>query len=207
MARQQVAESCLSYLQMELMRLALGPDPDKASTSQLQNASRIVESIGFSVGVRLAERYTKDRPRFADTLEIIKFICKDFWVEVFRKQIDKLQTNNRVSGKGREGGRAFGPEGAQPARTLFPSTPAPSAHASQGVYMLQDNSHPILTRCSPSADRVASATQLAAVYAKFPAGLIRGALSGLGVLASVSSEVSEVPKCQFTIKIQPAEKT
>ena len=57
---------------------------------------RSVEAIGFQVGARLVERYTRDLPRFADTLEIIKFICKDFWVEVYRKQIDKLQTNNRV---------------------------------------------------------------------------------------------------------------
>ncbi|KAL3917625.1 MAG: hypothetical protein SGPRY_006331, partial [Prymnesium sp.] len=49
------------------------------------------------VGQRLAERYTKDAPRFAETIDIIKFICKDFWHEVYRKQIDKLQTNNRVS--------------------------------------------------------------------------------------------------------------
>ena len=48
------------------------------------------------MGVRLIERYTRERPRFADTLEIIKFICKDFWFEIYRKQIDKLQTNNRV---------------------------------------------------------------------------------------------------------------
>jgi hypothetical protein len=70
--------------------------------------------------------------------------------------------------------------------------------------MLQDNSHPILARCSPSASRVGVAKQMAAVHAKFPAGLIRGALAGLGVVASVSAEVSEVPRCQFTIKIQTA---
>jgi hypothetical protein len=28
-------------------------------------------------------------------LEVIKFICKEFWVEVFKKHIDKLQTNHR----------------------------------------------------------------------------------------------------------------
>lgn len=38
-----------------------------------------------------------ERPRFADHLEAIKFICKDFWTEVFKKQIDNLKTNHRVS--------------------------------------------------------------------------------------------------------------
>lgn len=40
-----------------------------------------------------------ERPRFGDHLEAIKFICKDFWSEVFKKQIDNLKTNHRVSFK------------------------------------------------------------------------------------------------------------
>lgn len=31
-----------------------------------------------------------------DTLDVIKFICKDLWTIVFRKQIDNLKTNHRV---------------------------------------------------------------------------------------------------------------
>ena len=31
----------------------------------------------------------------ASQLEAVKFLCKEFWTEVFRKQIDKLQTNHR----------------------------------------------------------------------------------------------------------------
>ena len=42
-------------------------------------------------------RYTMERPRFSDHLEAIKFICKDFWFEIFKKQIDNLKTNHRVS--------------------------------------------------------------------------------------------------------------
>lgn len=30
-----------------------------------------------------------------DQLEAVKFICKEVWNEIFRKQIDKLQTNHR----------------------------------------------------------------------------------------------------------------
>jgi hypothetical protein len=80
-----------------------------------------------------------------------------------------------------------------------PSRPPTRA---QGVYMLLDNDHPVLVRCSPSASKQTSVKQMAALHVKFPSGLIRGALSGLGVAASVSAEVSELPKCQFTIKIQ-----
>lgn len=36
-----------------------------------------------------------DRPRLGDTLEVVKFLCKDLWQAVFRKQVDNLKTNHR----------------------------------------------------------------------------------------------------------------
>lgn len=39
---------------------------------------------------------TADRPRFGEPLEVIKFICKEFWAEMFQKQADNLKTNHRV---------------------------------------------------------------------------------------------------------------
>ena len=42
-------------------------------------------------------RFSRDRPRFIDTLDMIKFLCKDMWTLLFRKQIDNLKTNHRVS--------------------------------------------------------------------------------------------------------------
>lgn len=195
--RRAVAESALSFLHAELVQMALGSDTAETAPtpSQLQHASRKVEAIGFQVGQRLVERYTKDRPRSADTLEIIKFICKDFWVEVYRKQVDKLQTNNRV--------RAIQ---VQPLCIGKRCLTFCYTRLTQGVYMLQDNAHPVLTRCSPSASCQGNAKQMATLHIKFPSGLIRGALFGLGVIASVSAEVSELPRCQFTIKIQVAER-
>ena len=44
-------------------------------------------------------RYTRDKPRLGDTLEIIKFVCKDFWQALFKKQVDNLKTNHRVRGR------------------------------------------------------------------------------------------------------------
>ncbi len=38
---------------------------------------------------------TKDLNRFADTLEIIKFICKEFWYTLYQKQIDVLSTDHK----------------------------------------------------------------------------------------------------------------
>ncbi|XP_072284269.1 trafficking protein particle complex subunit 6B [Pyxicephalus adspersus] len=40
-------------------------------------------------------RFTKDTARFKDELDIMKFVCKDFWTTVFKKQIDNLRTNHQ----------------------------------------------------------------------------------------------------------------
>ncbi|KAK4250526.1 transport protein particle component [Corynascus novoguineensis] len=59
-----------------------------------------LEKIGYRVGQGLVERppmdrFSRDRPRFNDTLDVIKFLCKDLWTLVFRKQVDNLKTNHR----------------------------------------------------------------------------------------------------------------
>ncbi|KAJ4424719.1 hypothetical protein N0V82_000647 [Gnomoniopsis sp. IMI 355080] len=54
-----------------------------------------LETLGYRVGQGLVERFSRDRPRFNDTLDVIKFICKDLWTLVFRKQVDNLKTNHR----------------------------------------------------------------------------------------------------------------
>jgi hypothetical protein len=78
-----------------------------------------LEMLGYRVGQGLVERYvlfllcpslpsamrcrltararsfSRDRPRFADTMDVIKFLCKDLWMLLFRKQIDNLKTNHR----------------------------------------------------------------------------------------------------------------
>ncbi|KXH36029.1 transporter particle component [Colletotrichum simmondsii] len=54
-----------------------------------------LETLGYRVGQGLVERFSRDRPRFNDTLDVIKFVCKDLWSLVFRKQIDNLKTNHR----------------------------------------------------------------------------------------------------------------
>ncbi|RKF62134.1 Trafficking protein particle complex subunit 6B [Erysiphe neolycopersici] len=54
-----------------------------------------LEALGYRVGQGLVERFSRDRPRFTNTLDVIKFICKDLWVILFRKQLDNLKTNHR----------------------------------------------------------------------------------------------------------------
>ncbi|WPH02056.1 TRS33-TRAPP subunit of 33 kDa involved in targeting and fusion of ER to golgi transp [Acrodontium crateriforme] len=54
-----------------------------------------LDGLGYRVGQGLVERFSANKPRASTPLEAIKFICKDLWILVFRKQIDNLKTNHR----------------------------------------------------------------------------------------------------------------
>jgi len=117
--------------------------------------------LGFRVGMSIAERITKETPRFKDELDTMKFVCKEFWMALYKKQIDNLRTNH------------------------------------QGVFVLQDNRFRLLTQMSCNKQYM----ELAPRYLAFPCGLIRGALSNLGVISVVTAEVSQMPACKFQIQI------
>lgn len=53
-------------------------------------------------------RFSRDRPRLNDTLDVIKFLCKDLWSLVFGKNIDNLKTNHRVRTRSVLRGQMFG---------------------------------------------------------------------------------------------------
>lgn len=55
-----------------------------------------VEQYGYRLGRGLAEVFTRERGRFANQLDVMKFVCKELWPLVFKKQIDNLKTNHRV---------------------------------------------------------------------------------------------------------------
>ncbi|EMC97697.1 hypothetical protein BAUCODRAFT_462989 [Baudoinia panamericana UAMH 10762] len=54
-----------------------------------------LDGMGYRVGQGLVERFSVNKPRPTNELDAIKFICKDLWILVFRKQIDNLKTNHR----------------------------------------------------------------------------------------------------------------
>lgn len=72
-----------------------------------------LEAIGLHVGANFTERcvpfisgggsfsldlfrLSRDRPPFSETLDAIKFVCKDIWAACWEKQVDNLRTNHRV---------------------------------------------------------------------------------------------------------------
>jgi trafficking protein particle complex subunit 6 len=85
-----VAEVTLELLHLELVHYIHAQHESKSASS----SSATLQALGFSVGRRLTERLATDK-RFVETLDLIKFLCKDIWMAAFSKQIDKLRTNHK----------------------------------------------------------------------------------------------------------------
>ncbi|KAJ6218107.1 hypothetical protein RDWZM_009264 [Blomia tropicalis] len=79
----------LDFLHMEYVQLI-----DDLKGTDNNDVSR-QENVGFEVGFRFIEKYTREWNRFKEELEIIKFICKEFWSAIFGKQADTLRTNHQ----------------------------------------------------------------------------------------------------------------
>ncbi|KAF8380805.1 hypothetical protein HHK36_028299 [Tetracentron sinense] len=180
----EVSESCVDSVIIEMVSAYC----NRFYVNKPDLAARRIEAIGYQVGLQLSEsytrillvaRYTMERPRFSDHLEAIKFICKDFWSELFKKQIDNLKTNHR------------------------------------GTFVLQDNRFRWLTRMSsdPSTANTDSSqdpsvataenksTQATSMHLYFPCGIIRGALSNLGIPCAVSADISNLPACELQLSV------
>ncbi|KAK0142746.1 Trafficking protein particle complex subunit 6B [Merluccius polli] len=86
-------EALFQFLHSELIQYIY----KSGGSGETENGKRVtkLETMGFRVGQGLIERFTKETPRFKDELDIMKFICKDFWTCLFKKQIDNLRTNHQ----------------------------------------------------------------------------------------------------------------
>eukprot|EP01041_Mallomonas_annulata_P009087 gene9087-18829_t len=92
--KKEVSESAFEFLLEEILSIQPpnSPTDDQEAASAFQQR---LDNIGYEVGYRYVEKVAQQRPLPTDHLEMMKFICKDFWEDVFRKKIDKLQTNHR----------------------------------------------------------------------------------------------------------------
>ncbi|KAI0932792.1 hypothetical protein AcW1_000187 [Taiwanofungus camphoratus] len=84
----------------DAQRDSVGSNVSKDSTRKIspdeEDEVRVrLEAIGMHVGANVTERLCHDRTMFSDTLDAIKFICKDLWAACWDKQVDNLRTNHR----------------------------------------------------------------------------------------------------------------
>ncbi|XP_065174855.1 trafficking protein particle complex subunit 6b-like [Sycon ciliatum] len=86
-----VDDTLLEFLHMEAVKLL-----EEGSTGEGMNtATTKLDTMGFRVGIALVERCSADTMRFKDELDMMRFLCKDFWLATFMKQIDNLRTNHQ----------------------------------------------------------------------------------------------------------------
>lgn len=70
----------------------------------------------------------------------------------------------------------------------------------QGTYLLQDNSFRFLNKMSTGSQYLESSGK----YVEFTCGLLRGALTNLGINCIVSTEISTMPVVKFHIQVPQA---
>lgn len=85
-------DDLFEFLHMEIVNLMYDSSP---TNNEQENCLSKLEALGFRVGQSMVERITRDCPRFKDELDLMKFICKDFWMALYKKQVDNLRTNHQ----------------------------------------------------------------------------------------------------------------
>lgn len=91
-----VSLSSLEYLWIESVPLCREVSKDLGLEDNVVAETEFrMEKHGFNVGRGLAHVVTRDQERFLNTqLDIIKYVCKDFWNLLFSKPVDSLKTNH-----------------------------------------------------------------------------------------------------------------
>lgn len=179
--QRQVSDTTMDMLHLEIVNNIIF-ETTSLYKDNLPKAYAVLEDMGYRVGIRLGERLSRDKPRFNENLDIIKFICKEFWTEAFKKQIDNLKTNHRVL------------------YTIFFFSNSFFIYSNflQGTYVLNDNRFKYLLLISTS--NTADTTNFSQYYVIFPCGVIRGVLSSLGLECFVTANIPKLPSCVFTIQ-------
>ena len=80
---------------LELLHLELVSRLAEKKGHEREKGLADLELLGYNTGYRIIEKLTREHPKFKDELDLMKFICKDFWTSVFKKQIDNLRTNHQ----------------------------------------------------------------------------------------------------------------
>ena len=142
---------------------------------------------------RYAERLARDRERLSDALDVMKFICREFWTDVFRK----------VGGAACARARAALGASAAPPLTIRARRPPPQPvdklqTNNKGTFLLQDLNFRWAKYISGTAADEPGAVALK--FTVFCCGLLRGALAAFDLNMVVHVDVSALPKAVFQVR-------
>ncbi len=177
MSTTEAEEVPFQLLHAELIKTVL----EKSGGDRVKALSNI-ESIGFSTGYRLVEKITREHPKFKDELDLMKFVCKDYWTCIFRKQIDNLRTNHQGVYVLQD--KSF---------KYLQQVRSREKVETQGAIL-----HMNWFQVSNSRQYLEDSS----LFLIFTCGLIRGSLHNLGVKSVVTTEVVTLPAVKFQIQVQ-----
>ncbi len=85
-SKTEVSESAFEFLLAEILAMPLPSSQLDSNTVLIQR----LDSMGFDVGFRYVEKILSLQ-KFLGTepLDVVKFVCKEFWEEVFKKKVFK----------------------------------------------------------------------------------------------------------------------
>jgi len=151
---------------------------DFLDESDANTTSYRLNTWGHRVGQGLVEAFSAETARPSTSLDAIKFVCKDLWTKLYRKQIDNLKTNHRGTFVLTD--IRFGP---------ITRISADKGQAkSLGGEKIKLQAQQVAIRKAQS-------------FLWFSCGIIRGVLAGFGMLVEVTAECSELPVATFQIKV------
>jgi hypothetical protein len=78
----EVSESAYEYLLAELLSVC------KYRMNSEDKISQRLEHLGYEIGYRYIEKIVPQlRYLGSEPLDLVKFICKEFWEEIFKKKV------------------------------------------------------------------------------------------------------------------------
>ncbi|KAL1228794.1 Trafficking protein particle complex subunit 6b [Trichinella spiralis] len=83
-----ITEFPFEYLHSEIVQFLL-TYADEASVLKK------LEDMGVRVGLALAEFLSMDMLPLRAEIDVVKFLCKEFWCAIFGKQVNSLRTNHQ----------------------------------------------------------------------------------------------------------------
>lgn len=170
-------------------------------------AAGTLQSCGFRVGARVAERLTLKCSRMPEQRECVKFVCKDLWHFLFQKQADRLQTNRRGGYVIHDSALPWLRRLGTPTETAASAADAPVVSSSAAsTAVLGGRPSGLCLEADAGGEALDAALLSLAdtqphLHVAFVCGVIRGALAALGLVCSVVAEAPRPPSCAFQIRI------
>ena len=150
---------------------------------------------GYRIGRALAERASlrRDGLRHPTTLDAVKHACKEIWAMAFGKQVDALRTNHRGTFVLRDA--AFRRLASLSADAYVPA-------AKRREKAAEENGGGGEAAAGQQQQQRDAAASAAATTLRLHAGIVRGALSALGVEADVTAASPVPPAAEFTVIVR-----